>query len=681
MSSANSRKLILFRRRGHLHWTEVQCSPGTRLCDTLAAAVHEILPPPPPDRGARRRPRPSRRRRRGARAVVGRPRPGAREDRARRVLGRSPARSRTSGWISRGFRARRSSSAPLKVSVPGTVQGTARTVRVSPALLPLLRGRVVLTKIAVDGLDLGLTLNAPEDAERSAAPPGSDWTQTLRALGSQTLDVELRRSRVVLSRPMGKSLTFEGIRLEATLRIAEGKLDVTLSRLSVESPKIVLAGSLRADAAGPSVELAARGSALDVTDVRGKLLSFLGDDPTVADIFGIVRSGTLTSFTFASSGKAPGDLGTLERMSIRAAVKDAKVRIPGPEPRSRRRERGRRARRRSPLRGERRGARREVARRRTGSVLVGLAQGRRPPARGSAGEGRPCRGPRDPRARDPRPVLPRGARARGGPRGERRRAGSRSETARARRRRACPCRRCGSPRTTGGSRGRSRCAVGDFSFDGNARRREPAFGKPRPLDVLRPRGARAARESSRSRSGVRRDQSCRWKISWKVFEPDRGRKLSREASGVFRGRSTSACGGSAGRSPVSTRPRSMPQAPSKKSSSTPPLLFRLSRSRRAALPLNSDVVRVTDVEARTMDASLRISGALKRLPAGRPDDRGDRGGRGRGRGDPVGMGAGVAPGGIPAGGADRGPRCPLLSRWRRRSLSGRRASSSRTGLA
>ena len=68
-----------------------------------------------------------------------------------------------------------------------------------------------------------------------------------------------------------------------------------------------------------------------MTDVRAKLLSFAGDDPLIAAIFGIVRGGTLKSFSFASSGSAPGELGLLERMTIRAAVEGAKVRIPGPD--------------------------------------------------------------------------------------------------------------------------------------------------------------------------------------------------------------------------------------------------------------------------------------------------------------------------------------------------------------
>lgn len=218
----------------------------------------------------------------------------------------------------------------LKVSVPGKVEGAAQSVRVMPALLPLLRGKVVLTMIGVDGLDLRMDLDAPSAADRSPARPGADWTQTLRSLGSQTLDVELNRSRVALSRPPGKSLTFEGIRLEASLRSADGRATLTLSRLSAESPRLLVEGSLRADAAARGLEAAARGSELDVTDVRKKLLSFVGDAPVVAAIFGILRGGTLTSFSFASSGASPGDLGSLERMSIRAAVKDGEVRIEGP---------------------------------------------------------------------------------------------------------------------------------------------------------------------------------------------------------------------------------------------------------------------------------------------------------------------------------------------------------------
>ena len=78
----------------------------------------------------------------------------------------------------------------------------------------------------------------------------------------------------------GRGLTFEGIRVEAALRVAEGRADLTLSRLSMESPALAVEGNLHADTAAPFLSASARGSDLDVADVRGKLLSFLGDDAT-----------------------------------------------------------------------------------------------------------------------------------------------------------------------------------------------------------------------------------------------------------------------------------------------------------------------------------------------------------------------------------------------------------------
>lgn len=218
----------------------------------------------------------------------------------------------------------------LKVSLPGHAGGTARTVRVSPSLLPLLRGRVVITKIGVEGLDLAVDLSSSPSKDLPEPPSGSDWTGALRSLGGQTLDVGVSGSRILLSRPGRGSLTLDGLHLEGVLRAADGKAALTLSRLSMESPRLRVEGSLRTDAAVPSVELVVRGSDLDVTGLRENLLRFAGDDPTVAAIFTILRGGTLTSFSFGSAGKTPGDLGDLERMSIRAAVADAKVRIEGP---------------------------------------------------------------------------------------------------------------------------------------------------------------------------------------------------------------------------------------------------------------------------------------------------------------------------------------------------------------
>ena len=122
-------------------------------------------------------------------------------------------------------------------------------MRVSPALLPLLRGRVVLTKIGVEGLDLAVTAG-PSKAPKAASPPAPDWKQSLSSLGSQTLDVSVgARAAWFVSREGRGSLALEGLRVDASLRSADGKAVLTLSRLSLDSPRLLLEGSLLADAA------------------------------------------------------------------------------------------------------------------------------------------------------------------------------------------------------------------------------------------------------------------------------------------------------------------------------------------------------------------------------------------------------------------------------------------------
>ena len=197
-------------------------------------------------------------------------------------------------------------------------------------------------------------------------------------------------------------------------------------------------------------------------------------------------------------------------------------------------------------------------------------------------------------------------------------------------------------------------------------------GKPRPLDVLRPRGARAARE------GARLSNRASGSIVVSLEDFFEGVRTRPEAEALARNvRRVS------GSVRIDVRRLAGPLArlgeASLAASGTFEEILLESSSLPAALdhvgPLRRERRRHSRRRTSTRGRWMRrcaISGALERLPAGRPDDRGDRGGRGRGRGDPVGMGAGVAPGGIPAGGADRAPRGPLLSRWWRRALTGRR---------
>ncbi len=138
---------------------------------------------------------------------------------------------------------------------------------------------------------------------------------------------QVSASSLSIRRTDGRVLEIRGVRITGALDVENGKTAVTLSRFSTESPQLLAEIALSADSATPRVDLTARGSGLDVTALRGKLLPFAGDDSTIAGIFAIFQGGTLTSFSFADGGETPGDLGILERMSIQAVLAGGKVRI------------------------------------------------------------------------------------------------------------------------------------------------------------------------------------------------------------------------------------------------------------------------------------------------------------------------------------------------------------------
>jgi hypothetical protein len=259
----------------------------------------------------------------------------------------------------------------LQLSSAGKIHGAVRSVSFSPALLSLLRGRFRLSAVRVDEPDLTADIPEATEGEKPASRP--DPLQSLMplvaAFASQAsgLAVEIHGGRVAFSRngmnlallsdldvsvkvPPAGPRTFHadlrvsasslslrrtdrqvlevgGLRIEGALDAGGGKTSVRLSRFSTESPRLLAEIALSADSAAPRVDLTAHGSGLDVTALRGKLLSLAGDDPTIAAIFAIFQGGTLASFSFAAGGKTVGDLGVFEGMSIHAVLADGSVRI------------------------------------------------------------------------------------------------------------------------------------------------------------------------------------------------------------------------------------------------------------------------------------------------------------------------------------------------------------------
>jgi hypothetical protein len=257
----------------------------------------------------------------------------------------------------------------VELSAPGKAQGTVRAVSFSPALPALLDGRVRITRVVVDGLDLSVEIEGSSAKEESASP--QDPLQVLRSLvpEGRSLAVELHEGQALITRQgttlatvsgldvetalsseggnaihaeltlsaraisvrrdARRSLAIDGLRLEGGVDSGAGSTQIKLSHLSVKSPRILLTANLRTGGKVPGAELTASGSDLDVTGFRKKLLPFAEDVPALAAVLGILRGGTLPSFSFAARGETPGDLGVFERMSIRASLAGGSLSIVG----------------------------------------------------------------------------------------------------------------------------------------------------------------------------------------------------------------------------------------------------------------------------------------------------------------------------------------------------------------
>ncbi len=100
--------------------------------------------------------------------------------------------------------------------------------------------------------------------------------------------------------------------------------DIDLSRPSL---KISGKGVLPRKEGKRVVEIS--GKDIDATALRKVSLSFLGDVPTVRDIFGIIRGGKVPRIEIHTEGAALADLGKTENLSITGRVEEGSIFIPG----------------------------------------------------------------------------------------------------------------------------------------------------------------------------------------------------------------------------------------------------------------------------------------------------------------------------------------------------------------
>jgi hypothetical protein len=127
--------------------------------------------------------------------------------------------------------------------------------------------------------------------------------------------------------PTVKIKSFKGdiFRSEAELRVSIDGLKLIYPRLNL-SGKLAIQKSPQP--AFRKVNLKLKAVDVDVDSTRKIALVRAGDIPVVKDIFDIVKGGRVPSITFTSHGKKISDLGALDNITIKGNMQDGEVWVP-----------------------------------------------------------------------------------------------------------------------------------------------------------------------------------------------------------------------------------------------------------------------------------------------------------------------------------------------------------------
>jgi hypothetical protein len=149
--------------------------------------------------------------------------------------------------------------------------------------------------------------------------------------GPGALQAELQASapHLALQRGDGKQVIGAG-NVEATLSLDDEKTTISLTRLSLDAPKLDLVGKFEMDRKVSGITLELEGRDLHMGPLRGAALSIAGDVPLIRQLCDIVRGGAVPHVLFQARGSSMADLGAIENIFIRTSLRDGRIYLRGP---------------------------------------------------------------------------------------------------------------------------------------------------------------------------------------------------------------------------------------------------------------------------------------------------------------------------------------------------------------
>ncbi len=168
------------------------------------------------------------------------------------------------------------------------------------------------------------------DAFLCLAESQTDLNLNLDFVDSQTLTGDMTWTLPHLAlQHENEKIILKGQKLKATLAMYDGKIELSLDELSLDSPSLNITGKLLIDQdPSPEVSLELQGRDLDVHSIRKVILSLAGDIRKVNKLFQIVRGGHVPWITLSARGKSLSDLKKLDNSLIKGAMDHGIIYVP-----------------------------------------------------------------------------------------------------------------------------------------------------------------------------------------------------------------------------------------------------------------------------------------------------------------------------------------------------------------
>jgi hypothetical protein len=117
--------------------------------------------------------------------------------------------------------------------------------------------------------------------------------------------------------------------LKGSLDFDKNSATLSLAELVLDDPRMRLSGNLIVSVEDPQLRLQLQGRDIDVAATRKVALAAAGTNDVIQNIFNIIKGGTVPLVTVTDQANAPGDLGDLDNLVIRAQIQHSDVIIPG----------------------------------------------------------------------------------------------------------------------------------------------------------------------------------------------------------------------------------------------------------------------------------------------------------------------------------------------------------------